>query len=126
MLQLTTIFFVISLGLLALLHYLALEFFLYWRFIWIDLVMHFFGGAVVALGCFTLKDFIRGIPVRFLYVVPVISAVLIVSLLWEIFEIYIGVPVLEPGFGRDAIFDILSALLGGFVGFVVGHSIRKL
>ena len=126
MLQLTTIFFVISLGLLAVLHYFALEFFLYWKFVWIDLLMHFFGGAVVALGCFTVKDFIREIPVRLLYVVPVMSAVLMVALLWELFEIYIGVPAFEPGFGVDAMLDIISALVGGFIGFVVGHSIRKL
>lgn len=126
MLQLTTVFFLISLAVLALLHFLALEWALYWRLWWFDIVMHFFGGMVAALGFFTIKDFFRAIPDRLQYFVPIISGVIIVALLWELFEIYIGVPYTEAEFARDMLFDIAFGIMGGFAGFIVGHSIRKL
>ncbi len=88
--------------------------------------VHFFGGAVVALGVFTLGDFIKEFPERFLYVVPVMSAVIIVALLWELFEISIGIPAQEPGFAMDSLSDIIFGVIGGFAGFLVGHAIRRL
>jgi len=126
MLKLTTVFFVITLAVLALLHYVALEFALYWRFAWFDIFMHFFGGAVVALGFFTLKDFINDIPDRLQYFWPIISGVIVVALSWELFEIVIGTPSIEPGYMLDTTIDLLMGTVGGFVGFVVGHTIRKL
>lgn len=126
MLKLTTVLFVLSLAVLAVLHNLALAFSLYWRFGWFDIFMHFFGGAVVALGLFTLKDFIKDIPDRLQYFIPVISGVIVVILSWELFEILIGVPVWEPGYGIDTIVDLVMGVLGGFVGFVIGYQIRKL
>ena len=126
MLKVTTVFFVITLALLSLLHYLALEFSLYWRFAWFDIFMHFFGGAVVALGLFTLKDFVRNIPDRLQYFFPIIAGVIVAALSWEIFEIVLGVPTFEPGYGLDTVIDIVMGVVGGFVGFIVGHNIRKL
>lgn len=126
MLKLTTIFFVLCLGMLAGIHWFSLHFFLYWKFSWLDIPVHFFAGAVVALGIFTVGDFIKEFPNRFLYVVPVMSGVIIVALMWEIFEIYIGVPTSEPGFAFDSLVDVICGVTGGFVGFLVGHSIRKL
>lgn len=126
MLKLTTIFFVLALGVLAIIHALSLHFFLYWKFPLLDIFVHFFGGAIVALGIFTVCDFIREIPQRFLYVVPVMSGVIIVVLLWELFELLIGVPAHMEGFITDTIIDVVVGIVGGFVGFLVGHSIRKL
>jgi hypothetical protein len=126
MLKLTTIFFVLSFAMLAMIHAVSIHFYLYWKFQWLDIPIHFFGGAVVALGIFTAKDFIRAIPDRFLYVVPVMAGVVIVALLWELFEIVIGIPTTEPGFLNDMIIDLIVGVIGGFVGFLVGHSIRKL
>lgn len=89
--------------------------------------MHFFGGAVVALGFFTLKDFIRDIPDRLQYFVPIISGVIVIALSWELFEIIVGTPVVtEAGYGWDLILDLIMGTIGGFVGFIVGHNIRKL
>jgi len=126
MLKLTTVFFVITLAVLAMLHYVALEFALYWRFWWFDILMHFFGGAVVALGLFTLKDFNNDIPDRLQYFWPIISGVIVVALSWELFEIVIGTPAIESGYLLDTTIDLLMGAVGGFVGFVVGHTIRKL
>ena len=126
MLKLTTIFFVLAFAMLAMIHAVSIHFFLYWKFLWLDIPIHFFGGAVVALGMFTAQDFIRSIPDRFLYVVPVMAGVIIVALLWELFEIAIGIPTTEPGYALDTIIDLCVGIVGGFVGFLVGHSIRKL
>lgn len=126
MLKVTTVFFVLSLFVLAVLHQLALRFFLYWRWEWIDLAMHFFGGAVVALGIFTARDFIRRIPERMEYVVPVMSGVIIVVLAWEILEFQLGIVEPAANFQLDTLLDIALGTIGGFVGFLLGHSLRKL
>lgn len=126
MLKLTTVFFLISLSILAVLHKLALSFFLYWRWEWFDIVMHCFGGAVAALGLFTIRDFIRTVPERLEYVVPIMSGVIIITLLWEIFELFIGVPISSQQYVVDTIVDITFGIIGGFIGFLVAHSLRHL
>lgn len=126
MLKLTTVFFVLCLGMLAGIHILSLHFFLYWKFLWLDIPVHFFGGAIVALGLFTIGDFIREFPPRLLYVIPVMSGVIIIALAWELFEIFIGIPTNTPGYALDTIIDLVVGITGGFVGFLIGHSIRKL
>ncbi|HMA78464.1 MAG TPA: hypothetical protein VKP88_05050 [Candidatus Paceibacterota bacterium] len=126
MLKVTTVFFVLSLFVLAVLHQLALRFFLYWRWEWIDIGMHFFGGAVVALGVFTARDFIRRIPERFEFVVPVMSAVVVVVLAWEILELQLGIAQIADNFVLDTVLDVTVGIIGGFVGFLLGHSLRKI
>lgn len=127
MLKLTTVFFLISFAVLAVLHRLAFAFALYWHFDWFDIVMHFFGGAIAALGFFTIRDFMPRTPERFEYVVPVMSGVIIVVLLWELFEIFIvGIPLDTPGIELDTAIDVVVGIIGGFVGFIVGHSLRRL
>jgi F0F1-type ATP synthase membrane subunit a len=127
MLKLTTVFFVLTLGVMAVLHWLALSFYLYWRWEWVDIAMHGFGGAVVALGLFTIRDFVRSVPERFEYVGPIMAGVLIVVLLWELFEIFVvQIPLDVPGLVLDTSIDIVMGALGGFVGFLVGHSLRRL
>jgi len=127
MLKLTTVFFLLTLGVLAVLHRLALGFYLYWRWEWFDILMHFFGGAVAALGLFTIRDFLHRIPERFEYVVPVMSGVIVTTLLWDIFEIFVvGIPLETPGLALDTGIDVAMGTIGGFVGFLVGHSLRRL
>jgi hypothetical protein len=126
MLKVTTVFFVLSLMVLAVLHQLALRFFLYWRWEWVDIGMHFFGGAVVALGIFTARDFMRRIPERLEYVVPVMSGVIVVVLLWEIVELQLDIATMGANFVLDTTLDIGFGIAGGFVGFLLGHSLRKL
>ena len=127
MLKLTTVFFVITLSVMATLHWLSLSFFLYWRWEWVDIVMHLFGGAVAALGLFTIRDFVRSIPERFEYVGPIMAGVIIVILLWELFEFFVvGIPLNAPGIVFDTVLDIAMGMVGGFVGFLVGHNLRHL
>ena len=125
MLQLTTIFFFIASSVLAVTHIIALTFYLYWQFPWFDVPMHVLGGAAVALGVLTLYDFRVPIPKRWAKLLPVLSFVLIVALVWEYYEIFIGIPV-EADHLIDTIFDLIAGVVGGVVGHSVGSRIQKL
>lgn len=122
MLQLTTIFFLISFSLLAVIHVIAIELYLYWHFFWFDIFMHLFGGAVVALGLHTLAD-LRIIKRVYLKTGTVLFLVFLIALLWELFEFSAGVPI-----ESDFILDTTSDLLIGLCGAYIGHklSIRLL
>lgn len=124
MLQLTTILFLISFSTLAAIHYLALSLYLYWSVSWFDIPMHLFGGAVVALGIFTLRD-IRLIPVSWLTLTRTIGFVFLVALLWEVFEFTTGMR-LEANYEIDTIIDLCMGLLGGGLGFLVGKRMHHL
>jgi hypothetical protein len=123
-LQLTTIIFLISFSMLAAIHALALEFSLYWHFFWFDIPMHFFGGAIVALGLFTLRD-LKLFSNKHLTIVKVLLLVFSIALVWEGFELFAGVP-MESDFVFDTSLDIVMGLLGGIIGFSIGNSLRAL
>jgi hypothetical protein len=124
MLTPSTIIFLISFSLMAVIHMIALELYLYWHFHWFDVFMHFFGGAVVALGFFTLGDLTRA-PRRFITLLSVLFGVFGVALLWEVFELYAGIPI-EADFVLDTVSDLLVGLCGGLVGYKVGNSLEQL
>ncbi len=124
MLQLTTIFFLISFSLLAVIHYLAIKLFLYWQLVWFDMPMHFFGGAVVALGVYTLRD-LRILPATFLKPFKVLVIVFLVACVWEVFEALAVIPVDE--FDHiDTVIDLVFGLGGGYVGYLVGNRLHSL
>jgi hypothetical protein len=124
MLQLTTIFFLITFFVLALLHNIAIKLYLYWQISWFDIPMHAFGGAVVALGIFTLRD-LGIIPNKFIKLIPVICGVMLVALVWEMFELMVGFPRLADYY-IDTITDLSMGALGAIVGYYVGNSLRNL
>ena len=125
MIRLTTVFFLIASSVLATLHIIALELFLYWHYEWLDLPMHFLGGSVVALGIFSLRDFRVPLVKRYVSLIPVTLLVIAVALLWEFYEIMIGIPI-ELNHEFDTSIDLLLGTLGGIVGYVVGESISNL
>jgi hypothetical protein len=125
MLKLPTVLFLISLSFLAVVHIIALELFLYWRFWWFDIPMHFIGGSVVALGLFTLRDLRLPIPARYLRAVPVVLLVIVVAMLWEVYELFIGVPI-ESDYVVDTLIDLSMGILGGLVGYSIGTSLNKI
>lgn len=124
MLQLTTIIFLIAFSLLAVVHNLALHFALYWYFWWFDIPMHLFGGVVLSLGFFTLRD-LHLFQNRYLTFLKTLSLVLCIALIWELFEHVIGVPI-EADFVLDTLTDIALGLLGGAFGYILGNSLRNL
>ena len=125
MIKPNTVLFLIAASVLAVVHFLSLELYLYWRYLWLDMPMHVLGGAVVALGVFVAYDLSASLPQRWLRIIPVMSAVLIVALSWEVYEVAIGIPI-DAEYVRDTLLDLCMGILGGLIGFVVGTSLHNL
>ena len=87
--------------------------------------MHVLGGAVVALGVLTLYDFRVPIPKRWANLVPVVLMVIVVALLWEWYEILIGIPI-EDDYEVDTIIDLIAGTVGGIIGYFVGSRLQGL
>ncbi len=115
----------ITFATLAALHILAIELSLYWHFWWFDIPMHFFGGTIVALGFYTLRDLRFSLPQAFFRMVPFMLGVLTIALIWEGFELWAGVPV-EPDFLLDTGIDLVMGLFGGFLGYHLGRQLGAL
>lgn len=123
--KLSLIFFLIASSVMAVIHIIALELSLYWQIVWLDIPMHALGGATVALGIFAIHDLWEQFPSRLLYPIPVLLFVLMAALLWEVYEIGIGIPI-EDNFEADTILDIVMDMLGGVIGYIVGYSVSSL
>ncbi|PIR82793.1 hypothetical protein COU20_00495 [Candidatus Kaiserbacteria bacterium CG10_big_fil_rev_8_21_14_0_10_59_10] len=101
----------IVLAALALLHFSALEFHLYWRYVWLDAGVHFLGGmwaSFLAAWLMTLSG--RGISL-----VICVSAALLLGVAWELFEVFTGMP-REANYAFDTAVDLLMDVVGGAVG----------
>lgn len=124
--SLLLIFLFASVSTLAIVHILALQFFLYFKYPYLDVPMHILGGVVIALALFAAHELAFPVPERYLSFVPVILIVLIVALLWEYFEIQIGIPLIENDFEKDIISDLIFGLFGGILGCFIGTRLRNL
>ncbi len=110
---------------MAVTHYLAIELYIYWRYPWFDIPMHFIGGSVVALGYLTAHDFIPKLPSRWFTFVPALIFVFSTALLWELFELVAGITV-QNGYMVDTVVDIMMGLFGGTAGYFVGSKIKEI
>ncbi len=126
MIKPVTPIFILSFFMMAVFHFLALELFLYWRYLWLDIPMHILGGCVVALGYLSIRDFFPKLKPKWFSLFYVIAFVVIVAVLWEIFEVVIGVTFDESRYVIDTIADFIFGLLGGFIGYFVATKIREL
>ena len=107
----------------AFLHYLALTFYLYWTIEWFDIMMHFLGGAVIAILSMFLfytsgymdfpKEHIGSVFAMTL------GSVLLIGLVWELWELFVGFSdVLEDQ--ADTFLDLIMDTVGGIVAFTYG------
>jgi len=120
---------IVFLGILvAILHSVALDNFLYWHFPWFDIVMHFLGGLLVALfGLWAFRKYNLGHneTSKALLLFDIILFVFIVGILWETFELAFGLIVEDPyAYTIDTIADFLMNMIGAMVGFflvISGH-----
>lgn len=120
----TTLIFLIAALVLAVTHYFSLELYLYWRYLWLDMPMHLLGGAVVALGYLSLRDFIPRLPSRWFRPIIVVGFVFLIAVLWELFEQIIGVEFDHDRYVIDTLSDLIMGLLGGTIGYFVGSRIQ--
>jgi hypothetical protein len=99
-------------ALLSALNWWASVDFLYWRYEWFDLPMHFLGGLalgvfiIVLLGTFRPRLFLIGITA--------------VAIGWEIFEYVFGLP-REANYVLDTKIDLLMDALGATVAYSIAR-----
>ena len=107
----------------AFFHYLALTFYLYWTVEWFDILMHFLGGALVALlsmFIFYTSGYLNFPKEHFLSVFAMIlGSVLLVGLVWELWELFVGFTDVLVDQG-DTILDLIMDIIGGIVAFSYG------
>lgn len=94
---------------------------LYWEIWWFDIVLHFLGGAWVALillWFFFYSGYANAPRIRSLLALFMVAffSVLIIGALWEWYEWFWGVAFNIEGYWLDTISDIASDVAGGFAG----------
>ena len=114
----------ITIAIVAALHFSALQFYLYWRFWWFDILTHFIGGLWVSISFlwlffqFGLVNIVKNnknynLAVAFL-------AAFFVSVFWEAFEYYFGIAATHaPNYAVDTATDISFDLVGGFAAYCI-------
>lgn len=90
---------------------------LYWIYRWIDLPMHFIGGALISWVAYIVfawwqKDY----NIHWIYAV-IFSFGL--GFIWEVIEFYFKVAQLVPEYMADSIKDIFVDMIGGLVVYAV-------
>lgn len=105
-------------------HHIALQFYLYWVFSWFDMLMHFLGGLWVGLVGIWFVYFsgimnmnIKSARQMRIFSISIITVV-IIGVLWEIFEVYSGVLSIEENYWFDTSLDILMDTSGASVAFL--------
>ncbi|WKZ26405.1 MAG: hypothetical protein QY304_03365 [Candidatus Paceibacterota bacterium] len=107
---------------IAILHTVAIYFYLYYELWWFDILMHFVGGfwtvlfflwLLVFSGAFLL-DVERKNPAILSFLAT--SFLVIVAVFWEIFELKFGLTSLNDfDYIQDTVSDIFSAFAGGLL-----------
>ena len=105
---------------------IAIHFFLYWKYSWIDMPIHFLGGVSVALGI-SILPFLRitlspRLGTFFAYVTMTFTA----GVAWEVFEFTNGITKIEPGFYSDTFSDLCMDILGGAIGYGIVRSTKQI
>ena len=93
--------------------------YLTWNFWWFDKIMHFMSGATVAMTvtllCIYFDKFLHD---KMKIILVCFIGVLIVGILWELFELYFGITSLSDGMAyyKDTGGDLLMDVVGGIAG----------
>ena len=123
MTKLTTIIFFASALPFAGIHLLAEQLFLYDVVRWIDIPMHLFGGVLVALALFVLKE--NGVAVPVDSVRTVVLLVVVVAIGWEVFEWFAKEMNMDV-YVVDTTIDLVMGAIGGYVGYHLGQRLSAL
>ena len=114
MIQPVVILFVAVALVFACVHWVAIGASLYWYYWWFDIMMHFWGGFLIAFGVFALTTF-RRITLKPTFKI-ILLALVVLTLAWELFEWRVGL--FDPELHlNDALQDILFAFVGGMLGY---------
>ncbi len=104
---------ILSISVLSL-HFIALNFFLYWHIWWFDLLVHFLAGALASTSfIWFFRDRVRKIFPTTLFVSSIFT--LAVGIVWETFEYVAGLTFSSSSYALDTSLDILLTFIGGLV-----------
>lgn len=117
--------FTLSIITLAVLHALALTFYLYWVYLWFDIPMHVLGGATIALGYQSRFLISRFAPALSFSLWGTVAAALFVGGLWEAYE-YAVDPSLTIDYAFDTALDFAMDVVGAAIGYSVAKTVQKL
>jgi len=111
MLNKTLIPLLSAIGLTATLHFIFLATDLYYTHPLVDIPVHMLGGAVIASGIFWLSSFIPAVK-RPTWS-QMFTIILIVGLVWEIWEILVGaVDMSDSYYAFDTVKDMIDDVVG--------------
>lgn len=103
----------ITLALVGAFHLLASEWSLYWAVRHFDSFMHFLGGVCVGFATLWLIWDDAAKKPAHIIVLYLIAGILIVGVVWEIFELYFGISVSEgERYWNDTITDLIMDTIG--------------
>jgi hypothetical protein len=113
--------FILS-AVIAALHISAIHFFFYWLYWWLDTVVHFWGGLLIALMalwvCERFRHSCGAVCGRSRHAYVAVFSAFVFGVAWEIFEIWAGIPLYDD-YVYDTALDLVMDVVGGYVGFVV-------
>ena len=106
---------------IALFHYIATIYHLYWIFIWTDIFVHFVGGLWIALASFWIFRFwcMNDTDTKPLYTwLVMVGSTLVIGITWEIFEYYFDIIQYSDSYPLDTFLDVSVGVLGSAAGFI--------
>jgi len=104
---------------IGVLHQIAMLYSLYWTLSWFDILLHFLGGAWVAL-IFIWFQRMGKMSTSRLFNTPLRAAIvgtLLIGALWEIFEYITGQTFAIEGYTLDTIMDFIMDTTGALVAY---------
>jgi len=115
------ILLVVLVYLIFILDIVANQYFLYWRFWWFDIVMHFLGGFWIALlsyYLFFLSNYFTKISKKVSVFAVSLTIVLVIGILWEAFEYIMKVSIQQSNYILDTSLDLLMDTSGWLVAYI--------
>jgi hypothetical protein len=118
-----TVIFILAF-LIAVLHFIATEFYIYWHYWWFDILMHFLGGLLISL-IFLWIAYLSGYVGRtqrkksHTFILALGSS-LIIGLGWELFEYMTGLTFVLSfeDYRLDTLLDLCMDIAGGLAGYL--------
>lgn len=105
---------------IAVIHFFASKYSLYWTIDWLDILMHFLGGfliGLIAVFIFFISGYIHYPKEHTLVVISsIFGTVLIVGLTWELWEVFVGFTDVINDLG-DTIFDMIMDMIGAMAAY---------
>lgn len=110
---------------IGIMDYIGVKFYLFWPSGYYDIPMHFLGGLWISLVFLWIWSKFKNLILFKEIFNKIIIIVMIVGILWEIFEIIVGATSLSDGifYWKDTFGDLTMDFIGGFIGSFAGFRI---